>query len=104
MIRTVEAVIDPQECPPPEDIQLPEPRRALVMILEDPAESTRPRFVSERALATDVEFVLRRMQRGRTYNRRGSACAVSVLEPLPGQVAPRIVLATPPGATGSCAR
>jgi hypothetical protein len=54
MVRTVEAVIDPQgNVRLLEEVQLPEPRRALVMILEDRAELNETALLSERALATD---------------------------------------------------
>ena len=54
MIRTVEAVIDPQgNVRLLEEIHLPEPRRALVMILEDTAEVNETALLSERSLATD---------------------------------------------------
>ena len=54
MVRTVEAVIDPQgNVRLLEEVQLPESRRALVTILEDPAEPNETALLSERTLATD---------------------------------------------------
>lgn len=54
MVRTVEAIIDPQgNVRLLEEVQLPEPRRALVMILEDRADVNETALLSERALATD---------------------------------------------------
>lgn len=52
MIRTVEAVIDPQgNVRLLEDVQLAGPRRALVMILDDAPHSEEAALLSERALA-----------------------------------------------------
>lgn len=55
MIQTIEAAIDEHgEVRLSEPIQLPAPRRALVMILEEPAAANiEPALLSEAALATD---------------------------------------------------
>jgi hypothetical protein len=54
MIRTVEAVIDPHgNVHLLEEIQLPGPRRALVMILEDTPGANETALLSEAALAAD---------------------------------------------------
>lgn len=52
MIRTVEAVVDPcGNVRLLEDVQLPGPRRAFVMILDDAPHTEETAFLSERALA-----------------------------------------------------
>lgn len=52
MIRTVEAVIDPQgNVRPLEDVPLAGPRRALVTILNDAPRSEEAALLSEPALA-----------------------------------------------------
>jgi hypothetical protein len=52
MIRTVEAVVDPNGIVRLlEDIRLPAPRRALLMILDDAPRSEETTLLSERALA-----------------------------------------------------
>ena len=54
MIRTVEGVIDEQgNVRLEEGIQLPAPRRALVMILDDPPLGHETALLSEPALAED---------------------------------------------------
>ncbi len=55
MIQTLEAAIDEHgEVHLSEPIQLPEPRRALVMILEEPASpNIETALLSETALGTD---------------------------------------------------
>ena len=52
MIRTVEAVVDPNgNVRLLEDVELPGPRRALVTILDDAPRSEEPALLSEHALA-----------------------------------------------------
>ena len=52
MIRTVEAVVDPNgNVRLLEDVELPGPRRALVMILDDAPRSEETALLSEQALA-----------------------------------------------------
>jgi len=52
MIRTVEAVVDPSgNVRLLEDVRLPGPRRALLMILDDAPQSDETALLSERALA-----------------------------------------------------
>ena len=54
MIRTIEAVIDPNgHVRLLEDVRLPGPRRALVVILEDSLHGDETALLSEAALAAD---------------------------------------------------
>lgn len=83
MIRTVEAVVDPNgNVRLLEDIQLPGPRRALLTILDDAPRSEETALLSEGALRPEYDLArLKGGVRGKYHQQATAGTNLVLLEP-----------------------